>query len=179
MATKARNKKLLGTTTELIRIVQTQIEKHRTRVIKGEVFFALSEEQIKKKLNRVNSPMIVSEAFTSEPPRGGTMNYSVSISNPDAVEREFLYAHVFVGTGNVVTDTGAFLLNVDPRFPRLMKPGVFGLSLPAGASETLEFTIRIPTVARTNYQGNTALIQLDFLDIGTYLDRAAFVFRVT
>lgn len=77
--------------------------------------------------------------------------------------------------------TGEFLLNVDARFPRLTQPDFAGLSLAPGASSTLTFSINIPANVEhpTNYIGNTALVQFNWHDVGTYLDRSVFVIKVT
>ena len=145
---------------------------------KGEHFTAITPEEIEKKLKRVNSPIIVSQGWSSTTP-GGTFNYSLGIYNPDPTQATSLFAHVWVGSGNVDPNVGTFLLNVDTRFPRLTLPKVFGLSLAPGASATLNFSIKVPTsVEKTNYLGNSCLMQFNWHDVGTYLDRGIFVFEV-
>jgi hypothetical protein len=89
-----------------------------------------------------------------------------------------LYVHVFVGSGNVVSDTGLFLLNVDERFPRLTEPGYSGLTIVPGASALVNFAINVPaTIDASKYIGNTAVLQFG-VDVGTYIDRAVWVFTV-
>ena len=89
--------------------------------------------------------------------------------------------HVWVGSGNADPTVGTFLLNVDPRFPRLTQPAAFGVTLPAsGGSTTLNFSIKVAaTVEKSNYIGNSCLMQLSYHDIGQYLDRGCFPFSVT
>lgn len=158
--------------------IQKAIEQHK-REHKAEHFTAVTAEEIARKLKRVDSPMIVSQGWGSAP-LGGTVNYSLGIYNPDPTQAIWLFAHVFVGSGNVDPTTGTFLLNVDPRFPRLTQPDFAGLTLGPGASTILTFNLKIPsTVEQTNYLGNSCLMQFNWHDIGQYLDRSVFVFKVS
>ena len=146
---------------------------------KGEHFTAITPEEIEKKFKRVNSPMIVSQGWGSTTP-GGSFNYSLGIFNPDPVAAANLFAHVWIGSGNVDPVVGTFLSNVDPRFPRLTEPPVFGLTLAPGASANLNFTIKVPATAeKTNYIGNSCLMQFNWHDTGKYLDRGVIVFAVS
>lgn len=163
---------------EHIRNIQKAVEKHK-RASKGEHFTAVTPEDIERKLKRVNSPMIVSQSW-NHTTLGGTFTYNLGIYNPDPTQAIWLFAHVWVGSGNVDPIVGTFLLNVDTRFPRLTEPIFAGLTLAAGASATLSFTITVPTsVERTNYLGNSCLMQFNWHDVGTYLDRGVFPFAVT
>jgi hypothetical protein len=71
-----------------------------------------------------------------------------------------LFAHVWVGSGNVDPTVGTFLLNVDTRFPRLTEPAFTGLALAAGEMAMLNFTIKVPSTVekKTNYIGNSCLM---------------------
>lgn len=85
-----------------------------------------------------------------------------------------------MGSGNIDPVVGTFLLNVDNRFPRLTMPSFSGLTLAAGASATLNFTLKVPaTVEKTNYIGNSCLMRFNWHDVGAYLDRGVFVFKVS
>jgi hypothetical protein len=96
----------------------------------------------------------------------------MGVYNPDPIQAIWLFAHVWVGSGNVDRTVGTFLLNVDARFPRLTEPVFDGLTLAAGAFAILNFTIKVPsTVEDTNYLGNCCLMQFNWHDIGRYLDR--------
>jgi len=89
--------------------------------------------------------------------------------------------HVWVGSGNVDPTVGTFLLNVDTRFPRLTQPAAFGLFLDSGAMASLNFALNVPTtVERTNYMGQSLLMQANYFDVGTsrILDRWLFEFEV-
>ena len=47
------------------------------------------------------------------------------------------------------------------------------------ASASFSFTLKIPNgVEKTGYFGNTVLQQLNFHDVGKYLDRSVFFFGV-
>jgi hypothetical protein len=159
--------------------VLEEIEKQRKSVKKGDNFIAPTEEQVRKKLERVNSPFITLQAWSPTTP-GGTFNYQIGITNPDAFTQHSMFVHVFVGPGNLVSGLGDFLLNVDQRFPRLTQPDPFGLSLASGALTTLNFSIKVPSTVEhpTNYIGNAVLLQLNWFDVGTVLDRSVFVFKV-
>jgi hypothetical protein len=158
--------------------IQAAIEKIK-RENKGEHFTSITPEEIEKKFERVNSPMIISQGWNSTTP-GGTVNYSLGIYNPDPTQAIWLFAHVAVGSGNVDPVTGTFLLNVDPRFPRLVQPAFDGLTLASGASAVLSYALKVPTTAeKTNYLGNSCLMQFNWHDVGKYLDRSVFVFAVS
>src|SRR5680860_38501 len=140
-----------------------------------ENFTSVSEQDLENKFNRANSPMIISQGWNSTNP-GGTVNYNLGIYNPDPTQAIWMFAHVWVGPGNVVSSTGQFLNNIDKRFPRLTEPDFAGLSLAAGASTTLGFSFSVPTsVEISNYIGNSCLMQFNWHDVGTYLDRGVFV----
>lgn len=165
---------------EHVKKVLDEIEQQRKKVKKGENFTAPTEEQLRKKLERVNSPYIYFQGWGGVA-AGGTFNYNVGIWNPDSFTQVWMFAHVFFGSGNVVSNAGEFLLNVDERFPRLTQPDFAGLTLASGASATLSFSIKVPATVEhpTNYIGNTALVQFNWHDVGTYLDRGVFVVKVT
>jgi len=123
--------------------------------------------------------MIVSQGWNSTSP-GGSVNYNLGIYNPDPTNAIWLFAHVWVGSGNVDPVTGTFLSNIDTRFPQLTEPKFDGLKLAAGASATLCFTLNVPSTAqKTNYLGNSCLMAFTWHDVGTYLDRGIFVFAVS
>ncbi len=182
MANKSKNKEWTkAEIEEHIKKIQKVIEEQKRLVKKGESFTAITPEDIKMKLKRVFSPMIVSQtgSWTSPTVPGGTITYNVGLYNPDPTQAIWLFAHVWVGSGNVDPTVGTFLLNVDTRFPRLTQPGFAGLTLAAGASTVLSFTLKVPsTVEKTNYLGNCCLMQFNWHDIGKYLDRGVFVFTV-
>ena len=168
MVAKGKQRKWTATQIkEQVQRIQKAIEMQK-RENKGEHFTSVTPEEIEKKLKRVKSPMIVSQGWNSTTP-GGTVNYNLGIYNPDPTQAIWLFAHVWVGSGNV-----------DTRFPRLTQPTFFGLTLAAGASATLSFALKVPTaVEKTNYLGNSCLMQFSWHDVGTYLDRGIFVFAVS
>ena len=142
-------------------------------------FTAPTEEQIKEKLRRVNSPMIVFQGWSGTASQGGQISYSIGIFNPDATISSSLYVHVLVGPANFVNDVGEALATSDERFPKLTLPDFFGLSVNPGITEQLDFTIPIPNVEDSNYLGNSFLFEADYHDVGTYLDRSVFPFTVS
>ena len=160
--------------------IKAEIEKLRGSAKKGDHFTALTDDQIREKLRRTNSPMFIGEGWSGSAPVGGTISYNVTITNPDPVSRDSMYVHVFIGPANTASDVGSALRIVDARFPRLSQPGFFGLTLAPSASQSLSFSIKVPAgVEPSNYMGNAFLLQLNSFDVGVYFDRASFVFQVT
>lgn len=181
-STKAKPKWTSAQIKEHVQKIQEVIEQQKLLVKKGESFTAVTPEDIERKLKRTNSPMITMQfgSWTAPTPLGGTFAYNVGLYNPDPTDAIWLFAHVWVGSGNVDPTVGTFLLNVDTRFPRLTQPAFAGLSLAAGASTVLSFTMKVPSaVQKTNYLGNCCLMGFNWHDVGTYLDRGVFVFTVT
>lgn len=165
-----------------------EIKKHTNKILelveqfrkknKEENFTGITKEELDKKFKRINSPMIVSQSWGGTTP-GGNINYNVGIYNPDPTLAIWLFVHVFVGSGNVDPVTGSFLSNIDTRFPRLTQTAPTGFSLAPGDSTVLNFTLKVPaTVEKTGYIGNSCLMQVNWHDIGTYLDRGVFIFAV-
>ena len=185
MATKSTKTKSKWTSAQIkkhVQNIQQVIEQQKRLVKHGESFTAVTPEDIERKLKRTNSPMIISQtgSWTGPTPLGGTLSYSVGLYNPDPTTANNLFAHVWVGPGNVEPTVGTFLLNVDTRFPRLTQPAFAGLMLTAGASAVLSFALRVPsTVENSNYLGNCCLMRFNWHDVGTYLDRGVFVFTVS
>jgi hypothetical protein len=165
---------------EQLKKLKAEIEKHRARAEKeGHNFTAPTDDQLREKLGRVNSPMIVSQGWSGAP-AGGTVSYSVGLHNPDPTPWNSLFVHLFVGAANIPPSVGEALALVDTRFPRLTQPDLAGLQLAAGATQQLNFTLQVPAgVERTNYLGNSFLFQSLWHDPGLYLDRSIFVFKVT
>jgi hypothetical protein len=160
--------------------LMTEIEKRRAQAKKqGHEFTAPTEEQLKAKLGRAKSPMIVYQSWGGGAAAGGSFPYQVGIHNPDPINWIWLFVHLFVGPGNMVADTGEALAPVDTRFARQTEPKFDGLQIAAGATEHLDFTIRVPAgVDKTNYLGNSFLFQSVWHDPGLYIDRSIFVFNV-
>ena len=141
---------------------------------------AVTQEQLEKKLDESDSPMIVFQSWDGSVSAGGSLNYSVGIRNPDPVTQFWMFAHVFIGLANIVPDVGAAAATVDPRYPSLTLPYFGGLRIDPGATETLSFSIPIPTsIEPSNYLGNTFLFHSTCHDVCEYLDRSLFVFEVT
>ena len=162
--------------------IQEVLEQQKRLMKKGENFTAVTPQDIARKLKRQNSPMIVWQSWGWVGPSapGGTVGYNVGIYNPDPTDAVWLFAHVWIGSGNVDPAVGTFLSNVDTRFPRITQPEFAGLTLAGGATTSLSFALKVPaTVQRTNYLGNCCLMQLNWHDVGTYLDRGVFVFTVS
>jgi hypothetical protein len=161
-----------------IQTIQKIVEKAK-RENKGEHFIGITPEQIREKLKHVNSPFITSLGWNSTTP-GGTVGLGITVFNPDPTPTSSVFAHVWVGSGNIDPAVGSFLNNVDPRFPRLTEPPFFGLTLASGASTSLTYSIKVPaTIEKSNYLGNANLIQVNWFGVGLNLGRAAFVFTVS
>lgn len=162
-----------------LKTIQALIETERAKAAKAKLSFTAPDgPELMAKLQRVNSPMIVFQSWSSQAPAGGTINYNVGIYNPDPVQRIWLFGHVFVGPANMTPDVGTALLAVDPAFPRLTQPDFAGLTLAPGGSSSLSYALKVPAVSPSNYLGNTFLFASVWHDPGTYLDRSVFVFKV-
>ena len=166
---------------EQARSVLDEIDKQRKKAKREALnFTAPSERQLRRKLGRHNSPMIVFQSWTGSVAPGGAINYTVGINNPDPVTVIWLFVHVFVGAANAVRNVGDALATVDPRFPRLTLPDFAGLSIAPGVTTSLNFQLSVPGgIEATNYLGNSFLFQADWHDVGTHFDRGVFVFEVT
>lgn len=162
--------------------IQEELKKQqRESEQRKEQFTSITPEQILKKLKRVNSPMIIGQGWNVTTPPGGTINYTVTIYNPDPVPAAFLFVHAWIGSGNIDPNIGTFLLNADSHFAQLKQPAdVFGGDLPPSSSGSFAFAFRVTTsVQPGNYFLQSCLMQVDLFDVGTYLDRAMVVFTVT
>jgi hypothetical protein len=87
--------------------------------------------------------MIVAQGWNSASV-GGTVNYSVSIHNPDPGAWSSLLAYVFVGPANSIVPVGEALAAVDPRFPRLTMPEFWGLTLAPNESQSSRYALTVP-----------------------------------
>ena len=153
--------------------------KRRVEGQKNVNFAALKPKDIERKLKRVKSPMLIFESWTDQAQPGGTIDYNVTFWNPDPDPWFGLNAQVWVGSGNVDPVVGTFLLNVDTRFPRLTEPGWAGVSLNPSSQQQISFVLQVPPgVEKTNYIGNTCLMQVSSFEAGVYLDRCAWIFTV-
>ncbi|HJQ34372.1 MAG TPA: hypothetical protein VJ866_19485 [Pyrinomonadaceae bacterium] len=165
--------------TEHVKKIQEEIEKQRKKVKKGDNFVAPTEEQLREKLGRVNSPMLTWQGWGTSTPPGGTFTYSVGAYNPDPTWRGNLICYFFVGPGNAIADLSSFMLNADQRFPRLGQTPPYGFSLNPSEMKTISFPVKVPADALPGvYLGNSVLFMFNFNDVGTYYDRATFPFQV-
>jgi hypothetical protein len=160
--------------------VAEEIERKREEMQrKGMQFTALTADQLERKLKRSHSPMIVYQGWSGSAAAGGTISYSIGINNPDPTDWIWLFVHLFVGPANIAPDVSDAVSAVDSRFARLSLPGFDGLTVKAGATEQLDFSLPVPAgIDRTNYLGNSFLFQSTWHDPADYLDRSLFVFEV-
>jgi hypothetical protein len=146
---------------------------------RGWSFTTPTVQQLRDKLHRARSPMIVSQGWSGSAPAGGQVQYQIGITNPDPTEWIWLFVHLFIGPGNMVPNVGHALAPVDDRFPRLTMPPFDGLTIASNATEFLDFEIAVPAnVELSNYLGNSFLFQSVWHDPGEYIDRSVFVFEV-
>lgn len=118
-----------------------------------------------------------------------TGRVSVEFPSPAAVPAQSnIYVHVWVGPAAADPQIGTYLLNVDPRFPRLSEPKVPGLQpgytqvpeFPTAPDRSLlNFDLRVPLDAQPSvYLGNMCLLRLSPFSTGDVLGRGSFAFRV-
>lgn len=165
---------------DLVKRIRREIERAKEEAEgEGLKFTAPTDDQLRRKLGKIDSPMIVFQSWNDASP-GGTVSYNVGIHNPDAFTRIWLIAHVFVGPANPVQNLGRAVQAVDPRFPRLAQPDFPGLSLASGDTDTLSFQLSVPGgIEPSEYLGNTILFQAGWHDVGEYFDRGFFLFTVS
>jgi hypothetical protein len=166
---------------EQIKKIQQALEKEKSRYRDQNLtVIEVKPEDIERKLRRMKSPFIIAQSFNASTPAGGTMPYDVAVWNPDPTEAFFVFAHAWVGSGNVDPVLGTFLLNVDTRFPRLTEPEPFGATIEPSSLFHIIFALKVPTgVQKTSYLLNVCLIQFGFFDVGGFLDRGGVPFKVT
>ena len=131
--------------------------------------WALSEKEIIRKLERVDSPFFSMVTY-SNPSVGGDFSYVIGLANPDPHPWPALYIYTFVGPANAVRNLGNALQCVDDRFARLTD-GVFTIDEESTGS-------RPPLPG--GYLMNMFLFQITGAadGIGRVFDRAAFTFQV-
>lgn len=179
MTTKQSGREPVSREAQVKKILAEIDEVKRECEKKGMKCVVLDEEQLRRKLARAKSPMIVGQSWSDGGP-GGSVTYSVYVKNPDPSAWGWVFAYVFVGPANIVTSPGEALAVADARFPRLTQPAFPGQSIAANETARLDFAIQIPTgIQAGNYQGNAFVYQADWHDVGDYLDRGTFVFKVT
>lgn len=152
-------------------------------------FTALNEQQLNARLLPRSmpsmpfpmvAPLIVWQGWTATACAGGTIEYSFGVYNPLPAGQNWLFAHAFVGPANFVHAPGVAVQSVDNRFPRLSEPAFPGLDLGPGATATLHFNLKLPTLLEpSNYFGNTLLFRADWHDVGVYVDRGFWPFLVS
>lgn len=177
---EATSKFTAADVSRLVKVSKDAAEKHKRSLKQGEHFEALDEEGLRKKLQRINSPVINSQGWNTSVAPGGTVNVSVGFMNPDPVAQNDLFVYLFVGPANAVTDNGLLLLNVDTRFARLTQPAPSGANLAPGASSSVNFSLRVPTNMEPGaYMCNLVLLKRIPFTQGNIFDRSMIVFRVT
>lgn len=142
-------------------------------------FTRATREQLEKKLSGSNSPIIVWQSWTSSVAPGGTVNYSLGINNPDPFQQISMFVHLLIRPANMLPDIGGALPLVEPRLPKITMPKFTELSIAAGATASLSFSIVVPTsIQPGNCLGNSFLLRTNWHDVDEYLDRSVFVFKV-
>jgi hypothetical protein len=166
---------------EHARALMDEVEKRRAEAeSEGLNFTAPTEDQLKKKLLSGRSPSIYFQGWSGTTTPGGTIAYSLGITNPDPTPWVWLFVHLFIGPGNLAADVDEAVSAVDSRFPRLTLPSFDGLQLAPGGSQTLSFSIQVPPgIEPSNYFGTSFLFQSLWHDPTMNLDRSFFVFEVT
>jgi hypothetical protein len=143
------------------RILLQEIERHRNEAREqGRNFAAPTRDQILDRLQSAHSPFFIGVGWGFPTPSPGTFYLETDIFNPDPVDQDALFVHVFIGPAGLVADAGQALALVDARFPRLTEPGWPGLALNPSGSAQLEFHIEIPAgIEPSNYLVNAFLFQ--------------------
>jgi hypothetical protein len=154
-------------------------------------FDAIGPADARARLTASADPFFGGFGWTLSALPGGVITGRVSVEfpTPAAVPpNSNVYVHVWVSPGSVDPAIGTYLLNVDPRFPRLSEPRVPGLQpgftqvpeFPTSPDRSLlNFDLRVPDDAEPSvYLGNMCLLRLSPFSVGDVLGRASFAFRV-
>jgi hypothetical protein len=146
----------------------------------GLAFAAPTKEQLEKKIRGggpSNSPYLYGSTWSSGAPLGTSVSYQVAIANPDPIYYWGVFVTIFFGLGNFFDNVADAVIGRDTRWPYLSSPP-FGLS--PGLTGTQAFNFATPTtVPRSTYLGNAVLWRAEFVDKGSYLDRAFFPITLT
>jgi hypothetical protein len=158
-----------------------EIDKKRVEASRKQLnFTGVDQEQLFRKLLRVNSPMIVFQSWNGSAAQGGRIDYQFGVLNPDPTNWVWLYGYGYVGPSNFMRDIGKGVAARDQRFADMTTPSFPGQSIAPSSTVTLTMSLTIPrTIEKTTYQGNTVLFQADWHDTGLYLDRGLWTFDVT
>jgi hypothetical protein len=178
-----KNKTILRTPADINKAWQ-QIEKEVAKLRKeaegrGEVTQALTRVEFDAKLKRVNSPMIIAHGWSPSAPPGGTITYWLWIRNFDVLPSTGIALTVFVGNRNPITSNEQFFNAFDARFPTYALGAPTGFTMGPAQPGMYSFQVAIPMgVEKTGYFGNFALQKINFLGVGTVIERSCFFFDV-
>jgi len=163
----------------------------RERGTDEQAFAPVAREDIETGLGSGAVAMLGGFGWTMSAPPGGIIDGRVSVDFPDpaaVAAQSHIYVHVWVGSGNIDPQLGTFLMNVDQRFARLTQPRLPGLrpgvsqvpELPVFADRSLlAFRLPVPfEVEESTYLANICLMKRGTFDVGEYLGRGSFEFRV-
>src|SRR4030095_2581821 len=145
----------------------------------GQNFISTTSDDIEKRVKAATSPFLSMYGWTKEAAPGGRIELRVFVWNSESKPTPDVYVHVWVGSGNIDPVVGTFLLNVDPRFPRLTRPEPPGLvagdphEFPLSPGlKRLNFSLTLPSALEDSvYLGNICLMQLASYGVGRYLGR--------
>lgn len=150
-----------------------------------ENFTALTPGDIERNL-KAKDPFLSGYGWRKGAPPGGRLHLRTFIWNSESEPTPMVYAHVWVGSGNIDPAVDTFLANVDARFPRLTRPEYPGLAegdphrapLSSGLKR-LDFDLTLPSpLEESVYMGNICLMQLADFGVGRFLGRGVFPFAV-
>ncbi|HEX6715125.1 MAG TPA: hypothetical protein VF066_17170 [Thermoleophilaceae bacterium] len=146
----------------------------------GLAFAAPTKEQLEKKIRGggpANSPYLYGSTWNSGVLLGTSVSYQVWIANPDPTYYGALFVTLFFGLGNFFDNIADAVIARDTRWPYLSSRE---FSLVSGGTTTQAFSFATPTtVPRSTYLGNAVLWRPEFLDKGSYFDRAFFHITLT
>ena len=171
-----KSKKVIN---EHLRKILAEIKVQKTKADKkGLKFSSLTEEQLRKKLKSLNTPLIygLSWRFIGTVSTNFTLN--IFIYNPDPIDYdEGVTAYAFFGPANTISDVGLALISADPELNRMFAE--FG-SMPSGAAASVSFNFRFPagTPLGLHLLNGFVFVRHEF-DKGYYIDRACVDMTIT
>ena len=172
--TQAEAKAIVSTLLQKAEFARQQAQERNER------FEVLDEKRLLKKTmgKGSNSPYFYAQGWGPNVSPGGSTSYTAYVNNPDptSYSGSWLYAYLFFGPSNFITDSDLALTVWLRQFPHYFQQ----VSVAANSTASAAFTIDVPAgIADGYYIGNCFLVQRDSFDVGTYFDRAAFYLNVS
>lgn len=144
---------------------------------KGLKFASLTEEQLRKKLKSLKTPLISSMTWTYTGTVSSNFIFDITIYNPDPVPHYRLTAYAFFGPASTISDIGLALISADPELNRMFAQID---QLNSGTTGTFSFNVRFPTGTPLGlHLLNGFVFVRSTINVGDFIDRACVDMTIT